>query len=113
VTKTKFTLLLPLNYNDGKQVSEEVLSAILTELYELVGGYSNVGTAIGAYRMKDGSKKIDHSAIIWVGIEEDQESELRSLVAEIARQLGQETIYLERTGGTIEFIPPLGSGDDP
>ena len=63
--------------------------------------------------MKDGTKKVDESAIIWIGIEEDEEARLKHLVASVARQLGQETIYLERTGGTIEFIPPLDSGGTP
>ena len=112
MAKTKYTLLIPLNYNDGAKVPDDMLNKIYDDFYVLANGYANVGTAIGAYRMKDGSKQVDHSAIVWVGIDEGDEEKLKQLAGDIARRLGQEAIYLERTGGTIEFIPPLRVGDE-
>ena len=111
MAKTKYILLIPLNYNDGTKVPDADLDEIYDELYALTSAYSLAGTVIGAYRMKDGSKQIDRSTMIWIGIEDGQEDRLKRIVAEICRRLGQEAIYLERTGGTIEFIPPLNAGD--
>jgi hypothetical protein len=113
VARIKFTLLIPMNYGDGTKVPDPVLHEIYNELYTLAGGYTLAGAVTGAYRMKDGSKQVDHSTAIWIGIEESQEALLRQLVAEICGRLKQETIYLERTGGTIEFIPPPNSGEKP
>jgi hypothetical protein len=113
VAKIKYALLIPLNFQDGSTVPDEVMDQILDDLYVLGDGYTTVGTGKGAYRMKDGSKQIDHTSVIWIGVEEEQESTLKRLVSEFAHRLGQESIYLEKTGGTIEFIPPPSSGEKP
>ncbi len=70
-------------------------------------GYHIAGTGKGAYRMHGGEKQIDYSLEIWLAIDEKDEPELRTLVAKFGARLGQEAMYLERTGGTVEFIPPL------
>lgn len=104
--KTKFVVLIPLYYNDGKKVPRSVLNEICHEFYLLAGGYTLAGKVTGAYRMKDGSKQVDQSASVWVVIEDEREPSLRKLVAEICSQLDQEAIYLERSGGTVEFVAP-------
>jgi len=113
MAKTKFTLLLPLNYNDGSEVPETLLHGMCNELFDLAGGYGLPGTVTGAYRMKDGTKQVDRSMIIWVAVEESDEAELRQLVAKFAAELRQEVLYLERTGGTVEFIPPAPNEETP
>jgi hypothetical protein len=113
VAKRKYTVLIPLNYNDGTKVPDAELDEIYNKFYTLAGGYTLTGTVTGAFRTKDGSKQVDRSTIVWVGIDDDQEAKLKQLVAEICSRLRQEAIYLERTEGAIEFIPPLGSGDTP
>ena len=113
VAKTKYTILIPLSYNDGTQVPDAERNEIYNRFYALANGYTLAGTVVGAYRSKDGSKQVDSSTAIWVAIDEDKESALRRLVAEICTRLRQETIYLERTGETVDFIQPLGSGDEP
>jgi hypothetical protein len=89
-----------------------ILNRMCGELFDLAGGYALPGTVVGAYRMKDGSKQLDRSMIVWVGVEETDEAELNRLVGKFAYKLRQEVLYLERTGGTIEFIPPLPPKDD-
>jgi hypothetical protein len=113
VAKTKYTLLIPLNYNDGTKVPDELLDEIYNRFFALSDAYTLAGTVVGAYRMKDGSKQVDHSAEIWIGIDEDQYPRLRQLVAEVCRQLNQEAMYLEKSGGTIELIPPFPPGGEP
>jgi hypothetical protein len=112
MAKVKYTLLLPLNYNDGTAVPRKMRNRILDEIFDFADGYGQAGEVTGAYRMKDGSKQVDRSLIIWIGIHEKQKAVLRRLVAKFARELGQESLYLERTGGTIEFIRPLPPEDD-
>ena len=112
VAKVKYTLLLPLNYNDGSAVPRAVLKRMCNEIFDFADGFGLAGKVTGAYRMKDGSKKTDRSMIVWIGIFESQEGILKQTVGKFARELGQESLYLERTGGTIEFILPLTPEDE-
>jgi len=102
----KFILLVPLNYNDGRDAPKKVLLDFQEKLFALGGGFTIAGTVEGAYRMADGKKQIDHSLQIWIGLNEEFFPDLERAVAELGAELGQESMYLERTGGTIHFIPP-------
>ncbi len=102
----KFVLLVPLAYNDGTKVPKEVFLNFYERLFALGGGFTTAGTVEGAYRMADGGKQIDHSLQIWIGLKEEYVAELERVVAELGAELGQESMYLERTGGTIHFISP-------
>ena len=57
--------------------------------------------------MSDGTKQEDDSLQIWIGVWDQEVPELEEMVARFGKTLGQETMYLERTGGTIGFIAPL------
>ena len=83
-----------------------------SEIFDFSDGFGLAGEVVGAYRMKDGSKKMDRSIAIWIGIFESQEDLLKRAVGKFARELGQESLYLERTGATIEFIPSLAEEED-
>ena len=113
MTKVKYVLLLPLQYNDGAKVPDDVIDRMCDEIFDFADGYGQAGEVTGAYRMRDGSKKVDRSLVIWIGILESQVEILKRAVGKFARELGQESLYLERTGGTIEFIPPLTPEDQP
>lgn len=102
----KFILLFPLNYNDGRKVPEKVLLGFKEKLFALAAGYGIAGTVEGAYRMKDGSKQIDDLLQIWIVLKEECVPELKRLVAELCADLGQESMFFERTGSMVEFIPP-------
>jgi hypothetical protein len=111
--KVKFVLLIPLKYNDGQAVPQEVFKRMRNEIYALFGGLTQAGTVKGAYRMRDGTKKEDESLEVWIGIREEEIPELKNLVARFGAELGQESMYLERTGGTIDFVPPIHEGESP
>jgi hypothetical protein len=111
--KVKFVLLLPLTYNDGSEIPKAVHEQIEEEIFLLAGGYRYGGTGKGAYRIQSSEKQIDVTAEGWIVIDEDQEPALKQLVAKFAAILGQETLYLERTGGAVDFIPPLTPGEAP
>ena len=106
--KVKYVLLVPLTYNDGTQVPRDVLTSIEEDLFVLAGGYTIAGEGEGAYRMKSGAKQVDRSLQMWVVIDDSDEQALRELVSKFGSLLGQESMYLERTGTTVEFIPPQG-----
>jgi len=102
----KFILLIPLSYNDGTEVPKEVILDFQEELFLLGGGFTDAGTVKGAYRMEDGSKQVDHSLELWIGLQEEFIPDLERLVGRLGTKLGQESMYLERTGAKIHFIPP-------
>jgi len=108
--KVKFVMLLPLTYNDGSTIPKSVHEKIEEELFLLAGGYRYGGIGKGAYRMKSGEKQVDETAELWVVIDEAAEPELIQLVGKFAGMLDQETIYLEKTGSTVDFIPPSPPG---
>lgn len=107
MSKVKYVMLLPVNYNDGSEVPSDVRNEILNKIFILAGGYRIDGEGEGAYRMQDGSKQVDRSIAVWIVVDEDDAPELKKLAGEIAVILDQETIYLEHTGSSVEFIPPL------
>jgi hypothetical protein len=102
----KAILLVPLTYNDGSHVPQEVLDEIYEALFVLSGGHTSAGTVHGAYRMADGSKQTEVLEQVWVACDEVNRQELRELVARFCTLLGQEAMYLEFTDSVIELIPP-------
>ena len=105
MAKVKFILLVPLTFNDGSEVSKDVLAGIEDELFVLAGGCTVNGTVKGSYRMSDGSKQTDTLLELWVVVAEEDQGELRELVGKYGRMLGQESMYLERVNSDVEFIP--------
>lgn len=105
--KIKFILLVPLRYNDGTDVSATTLRSIDDDLFVFAGGYTIAGEVEGAWKMDDGTKQVDRCVQYWVVIDDDQTEELKILVSELARLLGQEAMYLERIDGFVEFVEPL------
>lgn len=106
----KFVLLIPLNYNDGTTVPKEVILDFKMELFALGGGFTDAGTVDGAYRMEDGSEQVDKLLQLWIGLPEEYVLDLESLVGKLGATLDQESMYFERTGSRISFIPPQRSG---
>ena len=102
----KAILLIPLTYNDGSQVSDEILDSIFEALFVLSGGYTTAGTVRGAYRMRDGSKQTDVLEQVWIAYKDEDKPALRELVGRFCALLGQETMYLEFADSLIEFISP-------
>lgn len=104
MARAKYVVLLPLTTNDGRRMSKRQLDRYLDELYVLADGYTVAGTVTGAYRMRSGSKQVDRSLEIWLVLDTSQERALKRWLGEVAKDLGQESMYLERTGGAISFV---------
>lgn len=100
----KYIALLPLNANDGKPVDAETVVEFKERLFLLADGWTVTGTVEGAYRMADGSQQIDHSLQFWIWISVSRYDQLREIVAEFGKRLGQESMYLERAEGSLDFV---------
>jgi hypothetical protein len=101
----KCVILLPMFFNDGREVPVEMLDAILDEVYDLFGGFTVADTGYGEYPMRSGRKAHDVLLEIWVAVEPARIRELRKLVAKCAATLRQESIYFE-VGGDVELLGP-------
>lgn len=110
MARAKYVLLLPMTYNDRSEIPKSVRNQILDELFVLADGYHVAGVGRGAYRMRNGSKQVDDSLEVWVVVDEENVPSLKELVAKVAHMLKQESIYLERTEGSVEFIAPAAVG---
>jgi hypothetical protein len=106
MNRTKFILLVPTRFNDGRPITKKELSHIQNELFLLAGGYTIAGKVRGAYRMRDGSRQADESWCFWIVLPQEDEPHLKKLVADIGARLGQEAMYLERVEGAVEFVQP-------
>lgn len=107
---TKCLMLLPTNYNDGQSVEPAKLQSCLGRLDSLIGGHTVDGTCEGVYRMADGTYAHDTNLKVWACVEEKDIPALRQLAGVFAVELGQESIYLERTATTVEFVSGNRSG---
>ena len=108
--RVKYVLLLPLTYNDGSRVPKKVRQQIEHAIYLLANGFRYGTGGKGAYQMKSGQKQVEVTQEVCIAVEKNDEPALKKLVGRFAALLGQESLYLERTGGTVEFIPPSPSG---
>jgi hypothetical protein len=55
----KWTIQIPLAYNDGTEIPRGILDQILEEIFVLSNGYQIGEPVTGAYRMSDGTKVVE------------------------------------------------------
>jgi hypothetical protein len=103
----KWEIQIPLAYNDGSEVPRAIRDQILDEIFVLSNRYQVAGAIDGAFRMSDGAKKVEKMLRIFLGVQDENVPDLEKMAAKFGAMLGQESLYLERTGGTMYFIPPL------
>lgn len=102
----KCIILLPLAFNDGKEVPSKLISQILREIDEVFDGHHIAGTGQGSYRMKNGEMAHDTTLDVWIAFNPDKREVLKKMVGRFARMLKQETIYFEDMDSVVEFIKP-------
>ncbi len=102
----KCLFLIPTSYNDGKEISSDVMSEIFDELFAECGPYSVTGITQGIWELKDGTRVKDNSLTVWTVIDDEKVAILKKLIKKFARILNQEAVYFEVTDWTGEFIRP-------
>lgn len=103
-------MLFPLRYNDNTEVPLAELNAFREECFERFGGSSVGGVVDGEYRMRDGSKCVEKSTIVFIAVPEHQMGDAESMVRRWCKRLGQEAMYFERTGSKVQFLEPVDDG---
>jgi hypothetical protein len=86
----KFTTLLPMRFNDGREVPAEQISRILDELALQFGGCSDEGITKGQWLdPKDSTLYRDESRRVSVSCDNRLLFEAQQAVVKIGRELGQ------------------------
>ena len=106
-------VLIPLTYNDGSKVPQDVLLGIFEEIYVAFHGWTNEGTVKGAYQMKTGQKQGEDLLKVSVVMDPSQVPELEAMVSAWCARLGQETMLLKIADYTIKFVPPRRETKEP
>jgi hypothetical protein len=110
--RLKYIVFVPLSLNDGTPVEPEVILDFQEQLCLIADGYTIAGTVDGAYRMSSGEIQKDTSAQYWIWVTEDQQAELRRVVAELGGRLEQESMYLERCYADLDLVEPEGTATE-
>lgn len=89
-----FTVLIPTRRNDGSEVSDAEMQAILGGLWQRFGGATIDGIVEGHWT--DGGEHYqDRSLKVSIACESDRLHEAEEVVLAIGRQLGQLAMYFE------------------
>ena len=98
-------VLIPLTYNDGTKVPQDVILGIFEEIFAAFDGWTNEGTVKGAYRMQTGQKRVEDLLKVSVVLNESDVPRLEAMVATWCARLGQEAMLLKITDFVIKFVP--------
>jgi hypothetical protein len=99
-------VLIPLTYNDGTKVPQDILLGIFEEIYVAFQGWTNEGTVKGAYRMRSGQKQVEDLLKVSIVLNQSQIPQLEGMVSAWCARLGQETMLLKIADYSIKFVPP-------
>ncbi len=102
----KFTTLIPMRFNDGREVSLEQISRIIDELAAQFNGCSDEGITKGQWLdPKDSRLYRDESRRITVVCKNEQLREAEQAVIKIGQELGQRAMYFEvRDYDGVQFL---------
>ena len=106
----KFTTLLPLRFNDGREVPAEQMNRILDDLVLQFGGCSDEGLTKGQWLdPRDRTLYRDESRRISISCDNRLLREAQQAVIKIGKELGQRAMYFEvrdYDGVQILEVPP-------
>ena len=92
----KFTTLIPMRFNDGREVPQEKVNGIVDELTLQFSGCSDEGVTKGQWLdPKDSQLYRDESRRISVVCDNSLLDEARRAVIKIGKELGQRAMYFE------------------
>lgn len=99
----KATFYLPLQDNDGRDLSAEIQAAE-DECFVAFGVWTQVGFFKGAWRMESGLKQVDTHAVYSIVLERSRLPELEAILRRFKARTTQEAIYLETGPITIRLL---------
>jgi hypothetical protein len=102
----KFTTLIPMRFNDGREVPLEQINRIIDELAARFDGCSDEGITKGQWLdPKDSRLYRDESRRITVVCDNAQLREAERAVIKIGQELGQRAMYFEvRDYDGVQFL---------
>jgi hypothetical protein len=97
----KVIAIIPLNYNDGRDVPDEIFKEFEDQLIEIAGGYTLEGIVEGGWKdgdtvYRDRSKKYS--------IVTESTEDIKDLVLQVGKQLEQKAMYLEIISSQVEIL---------
>jgi hypothetical protein len=97
--KMRCRFLVPVCYNNGSLIEPEKIIAIKSALDRKFGGYRIVAPQEGSWH---GQVELTHE--FEVDINPRRVSELRELVLQIGRELGQKAMYFDAPPPSVEIL---------
>src|SRR6266849_9431839 len=94
MTEVKAIFFLPVKDNDGRDLAEEI-EDLISRICERFSGWTFEGCVSGAFRMADGSQKLDVCEKYMVLLDRSRIGELKGLLQQFKEKTLQESIYLE------------------
>lgn len=92
----QFVTYLPIRYNDGVQVPNAEMQAIVADLFQRFGGATVSGPVQGHWLdTTTGQAFSDESLRVEIATERERLAEVQIVVLEIGKRLRQEAMYLE------------------
>jgi hypothetical protein len=102
----KFTTLVPVKFNDGREVPPEQIERIIDDLAEQFNGCSDEGLTKGQWLDPKGARFYrDESRRVTVVCNNSQLWEAQEAVIKIGQELGQRAMYFEvRDYDGVQFL---------
>lgn len=101
----KFTTLIPKRYNDGTQVSTNLLRNLRDALAVKFGGLSVEGDVTGYWTDSDGKSYVDTSIKISIECDRSRLQDAIRHVQGIGKRLKQKAMYFEVSGyDGVQFL---------
>lgn len=97
-------ILMPVAYNDGQLVPDEVFDRLLLRLAVKFGGFTWLPPAFGGWIDTEGKFQPDKHRPLFVHVEEGQEEALEDWIRMAGRELGQDVMLLLRDFCRAVFI---------
>jgi hypothetical protein len=106
MAKSRCRFLVPVNYNDGRPVEPEFFIQLKMALDRQFGGFRIVPPTEGCWQ---GQVELTHE--IEVAVAPKRIPELREVVIQIGRELGQTAMYFDAPPPSVEIID-VATGED-
>lgn len=101
----KFITFVPVQRNDGSQVSQSEMFQITEKFLTAFGGATLSEPAQGMWIDESGKVYCEPVRQLMVAADESRQAEFRELVIQTGKQLGQLAMFFEMADSEIEIIP--------